>query len=81
LKQFVSIFSILLATSLVSANAIAISDRNLAKLKLEITSGAEVQSQIANPADGLWVVGDSVIVAWCQGGRQPPFPKALRQCG
>jgi hypothetical protein len=27
------------------------------------------------------VVGDSVIVAWCQGGRQPPFPKALRQCG
>jgi len=57
-----SIFSILLATSLVSANAIAISDRNLAKLKLEITSGAEVQSQIANPADGLWVVGDSVIL-------------------
>jgi peptidoglycan/LPS O-acetylase OafA/YrhL len=57
-----SIFSILLATSLVSANAIAISDRNLAKLKLEITSGAEVQSQISNPADGLWVVGDSVIL-------------------
>ena len=57
-----SVFSILLATSLVSANAIAISDRNLAKLKLEITSGAEVQSQISNPADGLWVVGDSVIL-------------------
>ena len=57
-----SVFSILLATSLVSANAIAISDRNLARLKLEITSGAEVQSQISNPADGLWVVGDSVIL-------------------
>jgi peptidoglycan/LPS O-acetylase OafA/YrhL len=57
-----SIFSLLLATSLVSANAIAISDRNLAKLKLEITSGAEVETQIANPADGLWVVGDSVIL-------------------
>jgi peptidoglycan/LPS O-acetylase OafA/YrhL len=58
----VSIISVLLATSLVSANAIAISDRNLAKLKLEITSGAEVQTQISNPADGLWVVGDSVIL-------------------
>ena len=57
-----SIFSLLLATSLVSANAIAISDRNLAKLKLEITTGAEVETQIANPADGLWVVGDSVIL-------------------
>ena len=57
-----SIISVLLATSLVSANAIAISDRNLAKLKLEITSGAEVQTQISNPADGLWVVGDSVIL-------------------
>ena len=57
-----SIFSLLLATSLVSANAIAISDRNLAKLKLEITSGAEVETQISNPADGLWVVGDSVIL-------------------
>ena len=57
-----SIVSVLLATSLVSANAIAISDRNLAKLKLEITSGAEVQTQISNPADGLWVVGDSVIL-------------------
>ena len=58
----VSIISVLLATSLVSANAIAISDRNLAKLKLEIASGAEVQTQISNPADGLWVVGDSVIL-------------------
>jgi peptidoglycan/LPS O-acetylase OafA/YrhL len=58
----VSIISVLLATSLVSANAIAISDRNLAKLKLEITSGAEFQTQISNPADGLWVVGDSVIL-------------------
>ncbi len=57
-----SIFSILLATSLVSANAIAISDRNLAKLKLEITSEASVETQISNPADGLWVVGDSVIL-------------------
>ena len=57
-----SIISVLLATSLVSANAIAISDRNLAKLKLEITSGAEFQTQISNPADGLWVVGDSVIL-------------------
>ena len=57
-----SIISVLLATSLVSANAIAISDRNLAKLKLEIASGAEVQTQISNPADGLWVVGDSVIL-------------------
>ncbi|MEY3364423.1 MAG: hypothetical protein RL332_223 [Actinomycetota bacterium] len=57
-----SIISVLLATSLVSANAIAISDRNLTKLKLEITSGAEVQTQISNPADGLWVVGDSVIL-------------------
>ena len=57
-----SIISVLLATSLVSANAIAVSDRNLAKLKLEITSGAEVQTQISNPADGLWVVGDSVIL-------------------
>ena len=58
----VSIFSILLATSLVSANAIAISDRNLAKLKLEITTEASVETQISNPADGLWVVGDSVIL-------------------
>ncbi len=57
-----SIFSILLATSLVSANAIAISDRNLAKLKLEITSEASVETQISNPADGLWVVGDAVIL-------------------
>ena len=57
-----SIISVLLATSLVSANAIAVSDRNLAKLKLEIASGAEVQTQISNPADGLWVVGDSVIL-------------------
>ena len=57
-----SIFSILLATSLVSANAISISERNLAKLKLEITSEAAVENQITNPADGLWVVGDSVIL-------------------
>lgn len=57
-----SIFSILLATSLVSANAISISERNLAKLKLEITSEATVENQITNPADGLWVVGDSVIL-------------------
>ena len=57
-----SIFSILLATSLVSANAISISERNLAKLKLEITSEASVEDQISNPADGLWVVGDSVIL-------------------
>ena len=57
-----SIFSILLATSLVSANAIAISDRNLDKLKLEITSEASVETQIENPAEGLWVVGDSVIL-------------------
>jgi peptidoglycan/LPS O-acetylase OafA/YrhL len=57
-----SIFSILLATSLVSANAISISERNLAKLKLEITSEASIADQITNPADGLWVVGDSVIL-------------------
>jgi len=57
-----SIFSILLATSLVSANAISISERNLATLKLEITSEAEVETQLANPSDGLWVVGDSVIL-------------------
>ena len=57
-----SIFSILLATSLVSANAISISERNLAKLKLEITSEATIENQITNPADGLWVVGDSVIL-------------------
>jgi hypothetical protein len=47
---------------LVSANAIAISDKNLAKLKLEITSEAEVDTQITNPSDGLWVAGDSVIL-------------------
>ena len=57
-----SIVSVLLATSLVSANAIAIGERNLDKLKEEITSGAEVQTQISNPSDGLWVVGDSVIL-------------------
>lgn len=57
-----SIISLVAATSLVSANAIAISDRNLAKLKLEITSEAEVETQITNPSDGLWVVGDSVIL-------------------
>ncbi len=58
----VSILSVLLATSLVSANAIAISDKNLAKLKLEITTEAEVDTQITNPSDGLWVAGDSVIL-------------------
>ena len=58
----VSIISVLVATSLVSANAIAISDRNLAKLKLEITSEAQVQTQITNPSEGLWVAGDSVIL-------------------
>jgi peptidoglycan/LPS O-acetylase OafA/YrhL len=57
-----SIISVLVATSLVSANAIAISDRNLAKLKLEITSEAQVQTQITNPSEGLWVAGDSVIL-------------------
>ena len=57
-----SIISVLAATSLVSANAIAISDRNLAKLKLEITSKAEVDTQITNPSEGLWVAGDSVIL-------------------
>jgi hypothetical protein len=57
-----SIISVLVATSLVSANAIAVSDRNLEKLKLEITSKAEVETQITNPSDGLWVVGDSVIL-------------------
>ena len=57
-----SIISLLVATSLVSANAIAISDRNLAKLKLEITSEAQVQTQITNPSEGLWVAGDSVIL-------------------
>jgi len=57
-----SIVSVLVATSLVSANAIAISDRNLDKLKLEITSKAEVETEITNPSDGLWVVGDSVIL-------------------
>ena len=57
-----SIISVLVATSLVSANAIAISDRNLANLKLEITSNAEIESQITNPSDGLWVAGDSVIL-------------------
>ena len=57
-----SIISVLVATSLVSANAIAISDRNLAKLKLEITSEAQIQTQITNPSEGLWVAGDSVIL-------------------
>jgi len=57
-----SIVSLLLATSLVSANAIAISERNLDKLKLEITSEAEVETEISNPSDGLWVAGDSVIL-------------------
>jgi peptidoglycan/LPS O-acetylase OafA/YrhL len=57
-----SILSILIATSLVSVNAIAVSNENIAKLKMEITSKAEVQTQITNPADGLWVVGDSVIL-------------------
>ena len=57
-----SVILILLATSLVSANAIAISDRNIAKLKLEITNKAEVDTQITNPSDGLWVAGDSVIL-------------------
>ena len=57
-----SIISVLAATSLVSANAIAISERNLAKLKLEITSEAQVQTQITNPSEGLWVAGDSVIL-------------------
>jgi peptidoglycan/LPS O-acetylase OafA/YrhL len=58
----VSIVSVLVATSLVSANAIAISEQNLAKLKLEITTEAEVDTQITNPSDGLWVAGDSVIL-------------------
>ena len=57
-----SIISVLAATSLVSANAIAISERNLTKLKLEITSEAQVQTQITNPSEGLWVAGDSVIL-------------------
>jgi peptidoglycan/LPS O-acetylase OafA/YrhL len=57
-----SILSILLATTLVSANAIAISDKNLAKLRLEITNEAEVDTEITNPSDGLWVAGDSVIL-------------------
>ena len=57
-----SIISVLAATSLVSANAIAISERNLAKLKFEITSEAQVQTQITNPSEGLWVAGDSVIL-------------------
>ena len=47
---------------MVSANAISISDRNLEKLKLEITSEAEVETQISNPSEGLWVAGDSVIL-------------------
>jgi peptidoglycan/LPS O-acetylase OafA/YrhL len=58
----ISIISVLVATSLVSANAIAVSDRNIAKLKLEITSQAEVDTQISVPSNGLWVVGDSVIL-------------------
>jgi hypothetical protein len=58
----ISVISIALATSLVSANAITISERNLDKLKLEITSEAEVQTQISNPSEGLWVAGDSVIL-------------------
>jgi hypothetical protein len=58
----ISVISIALATSLVSANAITISERNLDKLKLEITSEAEVQAQISNPSEGLWVAGDSVIL-------------------
>jgi lysophospholipase L1-like esterase len=29
---------------------------------MEITSKAEVQTQLTNPSDGLWVVGDSVIL-------------------
>ena len=57
-----SSISELAATSLVSANAIAISERNLAKLKLEITSEAQVQTQLTNPSEGLWVAGDSVIL-------------------
>ncbi len=57
-----SIISVLAVTSLVSANAIAVSDRNLAKLKLEITTKAEVETEITNPSDGLWVAGDSVIL-------------------
>ena len=57
-----SILSVLIATSLVSVNAIAVSNENIAKLKMEITSKAEVQTQITNPSDGLWVVGDSVIL-------------------
>jgi hypothetical protein len=58
----ISVISIALATSLVSANAITISERNLDKLKLEITSQAEVETQISNPSEGLWVAGDSVIL-------------------
>ena len=58
----ISISSVLIATSLVSANAIAVSERNLEKLKLEITSKAEVETEMSNASDGLWVAGDSVIL-------------------
>ncbi len=63
-KSFVSlaIISITVATSLLSANAITKSDRDVAAMKAQLTQPVQ-NTEISNAQPGgLWVTGDSVIL-------------------
>ena len=63
-KSFVAlaIISITLATSLLSANAITRSDRDVAAMKAQLTQPVQ-NTEISNAQPGgLWVTGDSVIL-------------------
>jgi peptidoglycan/LPS O-acetylase OafA/YrhL len=63
-KSFVAlaIISITVATSLLSANAITSSDRDVAAMKAQLTQPVQ-NTEISNAQPGgLWVTGDSVIL-------------------
>lgn len=57
-----SIATITGLTVLVSANAITISERNLAAIKKELSNTEVLTNENGKQSDGLWVVGDSVIL-------------------
>ncbi|CAB5239849.1 unannotated protein [freshwater metagenome] len=57
-----SVCALLISTTLISAHAISISEKNIAEIKKELTSTDVVITTVEDPTQGLWVAGDSVIL-------------------
>ena len=58
----IGVSSFLLSTSLLSANAISKSDKELAQLKVQLEQPVQLPAMTNVEKQGLWVTGDSVIL-------------------